>query len=122
MDEVCLIKMVQGGPAPLQGTWVHPDLALDVARWCSKTIHIKMLRLVKSFVSGQVTTEMSTAAAQQTAAHVKVVETPEYLALENNFKKLESEKQSLEGQMVTVREQIASVPVHLATSGCCITI
>jgi hypothetical protein len=37
-----LIQTVQGGPAHLQGTWIDPRLAIDLARWCSPEFAVWM--------------------------------------------------------------------------------
>lgn len=37
-----LIQMTQGGPAHLQGTWIHPRLAVDLARWLSPQFAVWM--------------------------------------------------------------------------------
>jgi hypothetical protein len=37
-----LVESIQGGRADLQGTWVHPRLAVDIARWISPEFAVWM--------------------------------------------------------------------------------
>jgi hypothetical protein len=37
-----LIQVIQGGPPHLQGTWIHPRLAIDLARWISPEFAVWM--------------------------------------------------------------------------------
>ena len=37
-----LVHVIQGGPSHLQGTWVHPRLAVDLARWISPQFAVWM--------------------------------------------------------------------------------
>jgi hypothetical protein len=37
-----LVQIIQGGPPHLQGTWVHPQLAVDLARWISPAFAVWM--------------------------------------------------------------------------------
>ncbi len=37
-----LIETIQGGPPHLQGTWIHPRLAVDLARWISPAFAVWM--------------------------------------------------------------------------------
>ncbi len=37
-----LLESIQGGRADLQGTWVHPRLAVDIARWISPEFAVWM--------------------------------------------------------------------------------
>ena len=37
-----LVVSVKGGPAHLQGTWIHPRLAVDLARWISPAFAVWM--------------------------------------------------------------------------------
>ena len=37
-----LILVIQGGPPHLQGTWIHPRLAIDLARWISAPFAVWM--------------------------------------------------------------------------------
>jgi len=37
-----LVQTIQGGPPHLQGTWVHPGIAVDLARWISPAFAVWM--------------------------------------------------------------------------------
>ena len=41
-EQAQLIQMTQGGPAHLQGTWIHPRLAVDLARWLNPAFAVWM--------------------------------------------------------------------------------
>lgn len=41
------------------GTWVHPDVAVDLAKFCSPKFHVAVIRLVRRYLSGELTTEES---------------------------------------------------------------
>ena len=59
-----LMDKIMTGPNQGRGTWVHPDLAVDIARWCSPKFAVAIAQLVRRYVQGQVTTEESQAAAR----------------------------------------------------------
>jgi len=42
LDPAQLIISTKGGPAHLQGTWIHPRLAVDLARWISPQFAVWM--------------------------------------------------------------------------------
>lgn len=51
-----LVQMVQGGTPELQGTWVHPDVAIDLARWLSPKFGVQVAKWVRELVTkGSVT-------------------------------------------------------------------
>ena len=41
------------------GTWVHPDVAIDLASWCSPKFQVAISKLVRRYLSGDITTEES---------------------------------------------------------------
>ena len=45
-------------------TWGHPELAVDVANWCSVRFRLKVNRLVTRYYRGELTSEESRAAAE----------------------------------------------------------
>ena len=57
-----------------QGTWVHPDIAVEVAGWCSLKLKIQINRLVSRYLRGELTTDESRAAAEEAAKVVHVVD------------------------------------------------
>jgi KilA-N domain len=46
-------------------TWVHPDLAIELLTWCNRKFKVAATKLIRRFMTGQVTTEESRAAATQ---------------------------------------------------------
>lgn len=52
------------GPNHQRGTWVHPQLAINLASWCSPTFAVKVTELVFRYMSGQITTAESRAVAK----------------------------------------------------------
>jgi hypothetical protein len=53
------------GPAEGRGRWVHPRLAINLAQWCSPSFAVKVTGLVLRYLSGQITSEESRAAAMR---------------------------------------------------------
>lgn len=39
-----------------EGTWVHPDVAMDLASWCSPRMQIEVAKLVRKYINGELTT------------------------------------------------------------------
>ncbi|GAQ87939.1 hypothetical protein KFL_003890100 [Klebsormidium nitens] len=62
-----LVQSITNGPLYQRGTWVHPQLAIHLASWCSPTFAVKVTALVLRYLTGQVTTEESRAAAKTVA-------------------------------------------------------
>ena len=50
---VSLINKINGGKTP--GTWIHPRLAVDFARWVSAELAVKMNGWLSRFISGDLT-------------------------------------------------------------------
>lgn len=46
------------------GTWVHPDVGIELAGWCSVKFKVQVIGLVRRYMRGEVTTEESTQVAQ----------------------------------------------------------
>jgi hypothetical protein len=42
-----------------KGTWVHPNVAIDLANWCSPKFQVAVVLLVNKYMSGELTTEES---------------------------------------------------------------
>lgn len=47
-----LIQVVQGGDPQLQGTWVHPKVAINLAQWCSPTFAVKVSEFIYEWMQG----------------------------------------------------------------------
>lgn len=47
-----LIQSVSGGEPRLQGTWVHPDVAVHLAQWLSPKFAVQVSRWVREWISG----------------------------------------------------------------------
>lgn len=45
------------------GTWVHPDVAIDLASWCSTKFQVAVAKLIRKYMSGELTTAESLDAA-----------------------------------------------------------
>ena len=52
-----LIQTIQGGPAHLQGTWVHPRVAIHLAQWLSPEFAVQVTEWVFDWLDGQVVYE-----------------------------------------------------------------
>lgn len=49
-----LIQSVRGGDPQLQGTWVHPQVAVNLAQWLSPKFAVRVSRWVSDWLSGKV--------------------------------------------------------------------
>ena len=48
-----LVITIQGGKPELQGTWVHPDVAVNLGQWCSPKFAVAVSRSVRDWMSGK---------------------------------------------------------------------
>lgn len=48
-----IVEIVKGGPASKQGTWVHPQVAIQLAQWLSPAFSVKVSRWVMDWMSGK---------------------------------------------------------------------
>lgn len=48
-----LVQTSKGGPPHLQGTWVHPQVALHLAQWLSPKFAVQVSRWVHDWMSGK---------------------------------------------------------------------
>jgi hypothetical protein len=48
-----LVQIVRGGEPHLQGTWVHPQVAVNLAQWCSPQFAVKVSQWVVDWMSGK---------------------------------------------------------------------
>lgn len=63
-----LVQTIQGGPPHLQGTWVHPGIAVDLARWISPAFAVWMDDWFLEAAAGQVSQVRDTQPAAQPIA------------------------------------------------------
>lgn len=50
-----LIQTFKGGRAENQGTWVHPDIAINLAQWLSPKFAVQVSRWIREWMSGEKT-------------------------------------------------------------------
>jgi hypothetical protein len=50
-----LIQSKQGGDSRLQGTWVHPHIAINLSQWISPIFAVKVSGWIARFISGDLT-------------------------------------------------------------------
>jgi len=48
-----LAQSIKGGDPRLQGTWVHPQVAINLAQWCSPEFAVKVSQWVYDWMSGK---------------------------------------------------------------------
>lgn len=53
-----LVYRIQGGRPELQGTWVHPDVAINLGQWCSPKFAVAVSQWVRDWVTGKVKAEL----------------------------------------------------------------
>lgn len=49
-----LVQSVKGGDPSLQGTWVHPQVAINLAQWLSPEFAVKVSKWVLDWMSGKI--------------------------------------------------------------------
>lgn len=49
-----LIYTIQGGKPELQGTWVHPDVAVNLAQWLSPKFAVRVSQIINDWLKGNV--------------------------------------------------------------------
>ena len=49
-----LIQVVRGGDPDLQGTWVHPQVAINLAQWLSPEFAVQVSKWVVEWISGDI--------------------------------------------------------------------
>lgn len=49
-----LIQVVKGGDSKLQGTWVHPQVAIHLAQWLSPAFAVRVTKWVVDWMSGKI--------------------------------------------------------------------
>lgn len=47
---VQLIHTIQGGTPSLQGTYIHPDLAINLAQWCSPSFSLQVSKWIRELI------------------------------------------------------------------------
>lgn len=48
-----LVRTMQGGEPELQGTWVHPDVAINLGQWCSPKFAVAVSGWVREWMNGK---------------------------------------------------------------------
>lgn len=49
-----LVQSIRGGDPKLQGTWVHPQVAINLAQWLSPQFAVKVTKWIMDWMSGKV--------------------------------------------------------------------
>ena len=57
MKKNFLIKAKKGGNH--EGTWVHPDVAIDLASWCSAKFQVAVVKLIRRYIAGELSSNES---------------------------------------------------------------
>lgn len=58
MQKNILIKSKIGGGSNA-GTWVHPDVAIDLASWCSAKFQVAVAKLIRRYIAGELSSNES---------------------------------------------------------------
>ena len=101
-----IVDVFTGRPANLQGTWIHPELAIDLAQWLNVQFRIKLNRIINGFMF-----EGKQLPRAVSADHLS---NEEYCAgllkRMNRVDKLADDVKNIEKQMIdTVREKDAEI-------------
>ena len=49
-----LVVTIRGGPPEAQGTWVHPDVAINLGQWCSPKFAVAVAKWVRDWFTGKI--------------------------------------------------------------------
>lgn len=49
-----LVQSLRGGDASMQGTWVHPQVAINLAQWLSPEFAVKVTQWVMDWMQGKI--------------------------------------------------------------------
>jgi hypothetical protein len=49
-----LVISIQGGNPEYQGSWVHPDVAINLGQWCSPKFAVAVSRWVREWMTGKI--------------------------------------------------------------------
>lgn len=58
IPRTALIETIQGELAELQGTWVHPNVAIHLAQWCSPKFAVAVSEWVHDWLTGNIKGEL----------------------------------------------------------------
>lgn len=47
-----LVQKITTGPNEFRGTWVYPDIAVDLARWCSPKFAVQVNKFIREWMQG----------------------------------------------------------------------
>ena len=53
-----LVQVIKGGDVSQQGTWVHPDVAINLGQWCSAKFAVAVSRWVRDWMTGKSKAEL----------------------------------------------------------------
>ena len=48
-----IVQVIKGGDPQLQGTWVHPDVAIHLAQWCSPKFAVQVNKFIREWMQGE---------------------------------------------------------------------
>lgn len=48
-----LVQIISTGPNEQRGTWVHPDVAIHLAQWCSPKFAVQVNRFIREWMQGE---------------------------------------------------------------------
>jgi hypothetical protein len=65
VDRSDIVQTILSDPNHQRGTWIHPQLAMNLAMWCSPEFAVKVIDLVLRYGSGQVTADESQATTER---------------------------------------------------------
>ena len=53
-----LVQIINTGPNETRGTWVHPDVAINLAQWLSPKFAVQVSKWVREWLTGQISGHM----------------------------------------------------------------
>lgn len=98
-----LIQALRGGTPEFQGTWVHPLVATDLARWLSPKFHVAVIKLATAWMKSHGNIEIDSAVL---IPDMRAEELFQLAAERSRKERLESEQKDI--QLESQRLQIES--------------
>jgi hypothetical protein len=99
-----LIDIRRGGNSKNQGTYIHPQLAIDLARWLSPKFAIQVYKWTLRFMAGDLDLIPEIIRNNETVTGSKITSL-EYIAREEKLLEIEERKHKLESDKLDLKER-----------------
>ena len=92
-----IVQIQKGGEPHLQGTWVHPQVAINLAQWLSPKFAVQVSKWVENWITNQQTPKIQTQELSRLEILQLAIESEQKaIALENKVKEKETQIEILQ--------------------------